>query len=67
MEDPYSLVDGVPSPISPLTTFSIDKPARGEIVSRDDLHIIENTHCNHVTYRNYWFLSPNTTQFNSQV
>lgn len=36
MPDPYSLVDGVGSPIIPLT-FSIDNPAIGELVSNDDL------------------------------
>lgn len=38
MPDPYSLVDGVGSPIIPLT-FSIDNPAIGELVSNDDLQI----------------------------
>lgn len=39
MPDPYSLVDGVASPIIPLT-FSIDNPAIGELVSNDDLQIL---------------------------
>lgn len=35
--DPHSLVDGVGSPTIPLTTFSIDSPAVGELISIDDL------------------------------
>lgn len=37
MLDPYSLVEGVASPITPSTTFSADSPATGEFVSIDDL------------------------------
>jgi hypothetical protein len=37
MLDAYSLVEGVVSPITPLTTFSDDSPATGEFVSIDDL------------------------------
>lgn len=39
MLDPHSLVEGVESPITPLTTFSNDSPAIGELVSIDDLQI----------------------------
>lgn len=38
--DPYSLVEGVDSPIIPLTTFSDDSPSRGELVSNDDLQTL---------------------------
>lgn len=34
---PYSLVDGVVSPITPLTTFSDESPASEEFVSTDVL------------------------------
>lgn len=37
MLDTYSLVEGVVSPIIPLTTFSDDSPAMEEFVSIDDL------------------------------
>lgn len=37
MLDPYSLVHGVVSLIIPLTKFSADVPAIGELVSIDDL------------------------------
>ena len=40
MPDPYSLVDGVDSPITTLTTFSIDNPANSEFVCNDDLQIL---------------------------
>lgn len=42
MLDPYSLVEGVVSSITPLTTFSKDSPATGEFMSIDDLqtHLI---------------------------
>lgn len=35
--DPYSLVEGVESPVIPLTTFSDESPSSGELVSIDDL------------------------------
>ena len=37
MLDPYSLVDGVVSPITPLMTFSDERPAIVEFVRIDDL------------------------------
>ena len=40
--EPYSLVDGVVSPIIPLTTFSDDRLSIGEFVSNDDLHKHQN-------------------------
>lgn len=42
MLDPYSLVEGVVSPITPLTTFSADNPATEEFVSNDDLWTFDN-------------------------
>lgn len=38
LDPPYSLVDGVVSPIIPLATSSDDRPQIGEFVSNDDLH-----------------------------